>query len=52
MVPLSIWPTGSPPARGLWHCKLRRKKFTVTVGTGFERSHIPQTKWLAAFYLK
>jgi transposase-like protein len=37
--------------KGLWHCKPCRKKFTVTVGTVFERSHIPLSKWLAAFHL-
>jgi transposase-like protein len=28
-----------------------RKDFTVTTGTVMERSHIPLTKWLTAFYL-
>ena len=28
-----------------------RKQFTVTVGTLFERSHIPLTKWLMAAFL-
>src|SRR5260363_282825 len=28
-----------------------RKDFSVTVGTGYERSHIPQNKWLLATYL-
>jgi hypothetical protein len=32
-------------------CKACEKQFTVTVGTLFERSHIPLTKWLQAVYL-
>jgi transposase-like protein len=39
---------GAAADKGLWHCKPCRKKFTVTVGTVVERSHIPLTKWLAA----
>lgn len=42
---------GAAADKGLWHCKPCRKKFTVTVGTVFERSHIPLTKWLAAFHM-
>src|SRR5262249_18364952 len=42
---------GEAAKKGLWHCGDCRKKFTVTVGTVFERSHIPLTKWLAAFHL-
>lgn len=42
---------GAAAAKGLWHCGDCRKKFSVTVGTVFERSHIPLTKWLAAFHL-
>jgi transposase-like protein len=42
---------GKAAEKGLWHCTPCRKKFTVTVGTVFERSHIPLTKWLAAFHL-
>lgn len=42
---------GAAAEKGLWHCGSCRKKFTVTVGTVFERSHIPLTKWLAAFHL-
>src|SRR6266508_767932 len=37
--------------RRLWKCAACRKQFTVTVGTIFERSHIPLNKWLLAFYL-
>jgi len=36
---------------GLWKCKDCRKQFSVTVGTVFERSKIPLTKWLMAAYL-
>ncbi len=42
---------GAAAEKGLWHCGSCRKKFTVTVGTVFERSHIPLTKGLAAFHL-
>jgi transposase-like protein len=37
--------------RRLWKCAACRKQFTVTVGTIFERSHMPLNKWLLAFYL-
>lgn len=38
---------------GLYRCgsKECRKDFTVTIGTIFERSHIPLHKWLMAFHL-
>ncbi|HBK92602.1 MAG TPA: IS1595 family transposase [Parvularcula sp.] len=36
---------------GQYNCRDCRKKFTVTVGTVFERSHIPLTTWLLAFHL-
>src|SRR5215216_4186470 len=38
---------------GLWQCNEPecRKQFTVTVGTLFERSHIPLNKWLMAAFL-
>ena len=36
---------------GLLMCSKCRKHFTVTVGTLFERSHIPIHKWLMGFYL-
>jgi transposase-like protein len=36
---------------GLYQCNSCRKQFTVTVGTLFERSHIPLTKWLLASFL-
>ena len=41
---------GGESARpGLLRCKACRKQFTVSVGTIFERSHIPLRKWLMAF---
>ncbi len=36
---------------GLHQCNDCRQQFTVTVGTLFERSKIPLTKWLMAVYL-
>jgi len=36
---------------GLWKCSQCRKQFTVKVGTIFEQSHIPVTKWLLALHL-
>ena len=39
---------GAAAAKGLWNCKDCQQKFTVTVGTVFERSHIPLCKWLFA----
>jgi transposase-like protein len=38
---------------GLYQCNEPecREQFTVTVGTVFERSKIPLTKWLAALFL-
>jgi transposase-like protein len=37
--------------KGLWKCSQCRKKFTVKVGTIFEASHIPVSKWLMALHL-
>jgi transposase-like protein len=36
---------------GWYHCKECREKFTVRVGTLYERSHIPLHKWLLATHL-
>lgn len=36
---------------GVWKCHMCREQFTVTVGTVFERSKIPLSKWLQAVYL-
>ncbi len=41
----------SPARKGLWKCKACRKQFTVTVGTIFEDSRIPLSKWLLAIHL-
>ena len=42
---------GSAHRPGLWKCKDCREQFSVTVGTVFERSKIPLSKWLMAVYL-
>lgn len=42
---------GKTTRPGLYKCADCRKPFTVTVGTLFERSHIPLHKWLQAAYL-
>jgi transposase-like protein len=45
-------PTSKKPGRkGLYKCRACRKQFTVTVGTVFEDSHIPISKWLLAIHL-
>lgn len=36
---------------GLYQCNACREPFTVTVGTLYERSHVPLNKWLAATHL-
>lgn len=36
---------------GLYQCNGCREQFTVTVGTLYERSKIPLSKWLMATYL-
>lgn len=40
-----------PGRKGLYKCRACRKQFTVTVGTVFEDSHIPISKWLLAIHL-
>jgi transposase-like protein len=42
---------GTVHRAGLYQCNECREQFTVTVGTVFERSKIPLTKWLAALFL-
>lgn len=42
---------GSKTRKGLWKCAICRKQFTVTVGTIFEGSRIPLSKWLMALHL-
>jgi hypothetical protein len=39
---------GKSTRPGLWKCRPCQKPFSVTVGTVFERSKIPLTKWLLA----
>ncbi|MDX2264339.1 MAG: IS1595 family transposase [Hyphomicrobiales bacterium] len=39
------------PTKGWYHCSACRGKFTVAVGTLYERSHIPLHKWLLATHL-
>lgn len=40
--------TGTSTRPGVYKCRPCQKPFSVTVGTVFERSHIPLTKWLLA----
>src|SRR6185437_12513364 len=42
---------GESMGGGWYHCGDCRKKFTVRVGTVYERSHIPLHKWLLGFRL-
>jgi transposase-like protein len=42
---------GKSHRAGLYQCNACREPFTVTVGTLYERSHIPLNKWLAATHL-
>lgn len=42
---------GASMGPGWYHCMDCRKKFTAAVGTIYERSHIPMTKWMLATHL-
>ncbi len=42
---------GEAASKGLYNCRSCRTKFSVTVGTVFESSHIGLAKWLLAFRL-
>jgi len=42
---------GNAHRTGLLNCRDCREQFSVTVGTVFERSHIPLAKWLMANHL-
>lgn len=42
---------GKSMGPGWYHCNECREKFTVRVGTLYERSHIPLHKWLLATHL-
>jgi transposase-like protein len=48
-----VKPTTTPnKAHGTWyHCGACRRRFSSTMGTVCERSHIPLTKWLLAMHL-
>ena len=41
----------NPARRGLYKCRACKRQFSVTVGTVFEASHIPVSKWLMAMHL-
>ncbi len=43
--------TGKESHRRLWKCAACRRKFSVLVGTIFESSHVPLSKWLLAVYM-
>jgi len=42
---------GKTTRAGLYQCNACREPFTVTVGTLYERSHVPLHKWLGATHL-
>lgn len=42
---------GKSTRPGVWKCRDCEKPFSITVGTLFERSHIPLSKWLLATHL-
>src|SRR5215218_8734939 len=42
---------GKSTRPGVYKCKDCRKPFTATIGTLYERSHIPLHKWLLATHL-
>jgi transposase-like protein len=44
-------PANGSMGKGWYHCRACRKKFTVRVGTLYERSHVPLHKWLLATHL-
>ena len=41
----------SKTRHGVYCCAACRKQFTVTVGTVFESSHVPITKWVMAIFI-
>jgi transposase-like protein len=43
--------SANPVRPGVYKCKACRKQFTVRIGTIFEDSHIPLSKWLMAIHL-
>lgn len=42
---------GNPSFRRTWKCRGCHKKFSVLVGSIFENSRVPLTKWLYAIYM-
>jgi len=42
---------GKSTRPGVWKCRACAKPFTATVGTAYERSHIPLHKWLLATHI-
>ena len=42
---------GTSPRPGLYYCGHCKRQFTVTVGTIFERSKVPLSKWWLAIHL-
>ena len=46
-----VLPATGALGAGWYHCGDCRKKFTVRVGTLYERSHVPISKWLFATHL-
>ncbi len=42
---------GKPSPRRVWRCRKCRKDFTCLVGTIFERTHIPLSKWLLGVHM-
>jgi transposase-like protein len=54
LTPKPVVPSRVKPRKvrqGLYCCAACRKQFTVTVGTVFEASHIPITKWIMAMFI-
>ncbi len=43
--------SGKPSPRRVWRCKGCRKDFTALVGTIFEGTHVPISKWLLGIHL-
>jgi transposase-like protein len=48
---VSALPAKGAMGEGWYHCRQCREKFTVRVGTLYERSHVPLHKWLLATHL-
>jgi transposase-like protein len=51
LVPRADAPKPRKVREGLFCCAACREQFTVTVGTIFEGSHIPISKWMMAWFL-